>query len=109
VSDIVKRLHRQIILIVMVGGDPDLKMVLEEAKAEIIKLREERVTNEELEAIQEALTLEWPHTSEQWEALAGCVGPVCKVPANKYKVAIRVFLRRQPKPPGPETKEVGRG
>jgi len=42
VSDIVKRLHRQIIIIGMVGGDPDRKLLLEEAEAEIIKLREER-------------------------------------------------------------------
>jgi hypothetical protein len=42
VSDIVKRLHRQVIIIGMVGGDPDRKLLLEEAKAEIIKLREER-------------------------------------------------------------------
>jgi len=42
VSDIVKRLHRRIILIGIVGNDPDLKLMLEEAKAEIIKLREER-------------------------------------------------------------------
>lgn len=38
-NDIVKRLHRQVILIGMVGGDKDLKSMLEEAKAEIIKLR----------------------------------------------------------------------
>ena len=76
--------------------------VLEEAAAEIARLREERLTAGEREAIQLALTLEWPHTSEQWEALAGCVGPVCKVPANKYKVAIGAFLARQPLPPGPE-------
>jgi len=44
VSDIVNRLHRQIILIETVGGDPDLKLILEEAKAEIAKCREERDT-----------------------------------------------------------------
>ena len=69
---------------------------------EIARLRGERLTNDEREAIQLALTLEWPFTSEQWEVLAGCVGPVCKVPANKYKVAIDAFLARQPLPPGPE-------
>lgn len=69
---------------------------------EIERLREERTTNEEREAIKLALSLEWPHTSEQWEALAGCVGPVCKVPAHKHKVAIRRFLARQPLPPGAE-------
>jgi hypothetical protein len=76
--------------------------MVEIAHDEIARLREERLTNDEREAIQLALTLEWPHTSEQWEALAGCVGPVCKVPANKYKVAIDAFLARQPLPPGPE-------
>ncbi len=72
------------------------------AIAEITKLREERLTNEEREAIKLALSLEWPNTSEQWESLAGCVGPVCKVPAHKHKVAVRRFLARQPLPPGPE-------
>jgi chromosome segregation ATPase len=81
---------------------------VESLEADNAKLRDDRLTNEEREAIQLALTLEWPHTSEQWEAMAGCVGPVCKVPANKYKVAIDAFLGRQPKPPGPETKEVRR-
>ena len=83
--------------------------VIQWAEAEIARLREERLTNEEREAIQLALTLEWPPTSEQWEVLSGCVGPVCKVRANKYKVAIDAFLARQPLPPGPETKEVPRG
>lgn len=75
---------------------------LAEAAKRLAELVEERLTNDEREAIQLALTLEWPHTSEQWEALAGCVGPVCKVPAHKHKVAIRRFLERQPVPPGPE-------
>ncbi len=75
---------------------------VESLEAENNRLREEQLTAGEREAIQLALTLEWPHTSEQWEALAGCVGPVCKVPANKYKVAIGAFLARQPLPPGPE-------
>ena len=86
-----------------IGGTNQWERVLAfDARKEITRLREERLTNDEREAIQLALTLEWPHTSEQWEALAGCVGPVCKVPANKYKVAIGVFLARQPLPPGPE-------
>ena len=41
-SDIVKRMERRAILIGMVGGDNDVKSMLEEAKAEIAKLREER-------------------------------------------------------------------
>jgi hypothetical protein len=69
---------------------------------EIRKLREERMTVDEREAIDLAITLEWPHTSEQRKALAGCVGPVCEVPENKHKVSIRRFLARQPMPPGPE-------
>jgi hypothetical protein len=92
----------------MIHGDPDepdsvkASDAVKWAIAEIARLREERLTAGEREAIQLALTLEWPHTSEQWEALAGCVGPVRKVPANKYKVAIGAFLARQPLPPGPE-------
>ena len=39
-SEIVKRLRRQAILIGMVGGDKDLKSMLEEAAAEIARLRE---------------------------------------------------------------------
>lgn len=39
-SDVVKRLHRQAILIGMVGGDKDLKSMLEKAAAEIALLRE---------------------------------------------------------------------
>jgi hypothetical protein len=89
--------------VMAIGGTNQWERVLAfDARKEITRLREERLTNDEREAIQLALTLEWPHTSEQWEALAGCVGPVCKVPANKYKVAIGVFLARQPLPPGPE-------
>jgi len=42
VSDIVKRLERRAILIGMVGGDKDFKSMLEEAAAEIARLREER-------------------------------------------------------------------
>ena len=41
-SDVVKRLHRHAILIGMVGGDKDLKLMLEEAASEIARLREER-------------------------------------------------------------------
>jgi hypothetical protein len=44
VSDVVKRLHRQAILIGIVGGDKDLKSMLEDAAAEIDRLREERKT-----------------------------------------------------------------
>ena len=73
-----------------------------EAAAEIARLRDERMTVDEREAIEMSLALEWPHTSEQWQALARCLGPVCKVPANKYKAAIHAFLARQPLPPGPE-------
>lgn len=43
-NDVVNRLHRQIILIETVGGDPDLKLMLEEAKAEIARLREDNET-----------------------------------------------------------------
>ena len=39
-SDIVKRLRRQAILIGMVGSDKDLKAMLEEAAAEIARLRQ---------------------------------------------------------------------
>ncbi len=74
----------------------------EKLREEIRKLREKQMTVDEREAIELALTLEWPHTSEQWEALAGCVGPVCKVPDHKHKASIRRFLARQPLPPGPE-------
>jgi len=42
VSDIVKRMERRAILIGMVGGDKDVKSMLEEAAAEIARLREER-------------------------------------------------------------------
>jgi hypothetical protein len=92
----------------MIHGDPDEPDSVKAADAvrwaiaEIERLREERLTNEERVAIQLSLALEWPHTSEQWESLAGCVGPVCKVPAHKHKVAVRRFLARQPLPPGPE-------
>jgi hypothetical protein len=61
---------------------------------------------DEREAIELSLLLEWPLTAEQWHALARCLGPMCQVPANKHKVAIRAFLARQP---GPEVKEVGDG
>ena len=96
-SDIVKRLHRQIILIETVGGDPDLKIVLEEAEAEIARLREERLTPDEREAVQLSLELQWPLTMEQWGAFTKCHGPMCQVPANRHKVAIRAFLARQQK------------
>jgi hypothetical protein len=75
---------------------------VESLEAENNRLREERMTVDEREAIEMSLALEWPHTSEQWQALARCLGPVCKVPANKYKAAIHAFLARQPLPPGPE-------
>lgn len=47
-SDVVKRLRKQAILIGMVGGDKDLKTLIEEAAAEIARLREEKppVANE---------------------------------------------------------------
>ena len=99
--DIVERLKNEAKIFEQTLLDDTVDLI-REAAAEITRLREERLTAGEREAIQLALTLEWPHTSEQWEALAGCVGPVCKVPANKYKVAIGAFLARQPLPPGPE-------
>ena len=76
---------------------------------EIARLREERLTVDEREALELSLELQWPATSEQWKAFAACLGPVCVAPANKHKVAIRELLDRQPLPPGPEPKEVGRG
>ena len=79
------------------------------ANAEIARLREERLTAGEREALELSLELEWPKTARQWKALAACLGPVCVAPANKHKVAIRELLDRQPLPPGPEPKEVGRG
>ena len=89
------------------SGDGCANACLLEAAQQLEELVKERLTAGEREAIQLALTLEWPHTSEQWEVLAGCVGSVCKVPANKHKVAIRSFLSRQPMPPGPEGDENG--
>lgn len=87
----------------------ELRHEVESKDAEIARLREERLTVDEREAIEMSLALEWPHTSEQWQALARCLGPVCIVPANKYKVAIRSFLERHPLPPERETKETGNG
>ena len=76
--------------------------MVELAAAEIARLREERPTAGEREALELSLELEWPKTSEQWKALAACLGPVCLAPANKHKVAIRGLLDRQPLLPGPE-------
>ena len=76
--------------------------MIEIAAAEIARLREERLTAGEREALELSLELEWPKTSEQWKALAACLGPVCVAPANEHKVAIRGLLDRQPLPPGPE-------
>ena len=76
--------------------------------AEIARFREERLTADERAALKLSLELEWPATSEQWQAFAACLGPVCVAPANKHKVAIRGLLDRQPLPPGPEPKEVNR-
>ena len=70
--------------------------------AEIARLREERLTAGEREALELSLELEWPKTARQWKALAACLGPVCVAPANEHKVAIRGLLDRQPLPPGPE-------
>ena len=75
---------------------------IQELQSEIARLREERLTAGEREALELSLELEWPKTSEQWKALAACLGPVCVAPANEHKVAIRGLLDRQPLPPGPE-------
>ena len=80
----------------------ELQQQNDELRAEIARLREERLTAGEREALELSLELEWPKTSEQWKALAACLGPVCLVPANKHKVAIRGLLDRQPLLPGPE-------
>ena len=69
---------------------------------EIARLREERLTAGEREALELSLELEWPKTGRQWKALAACLGPVCVAPANEHKVAIRGLLDRQPLLPGPE-------
>lgn len=76
--------------------------LLIDCRAEIARLREERMTADEREALELSLELQWPKTGEQWKALAACLGPVCVAPANKHKVAIRSLLARQPLPPGPE-------
>jgi hypothetical protein len=82
--------------------------MVEIACAEIARLREERLTAGERDALELSLELEWPKTSEQWKALAACLGPVCVAPANEHKVAIRGLLDRLPLPPGADAKEVNR-
>lgn len=79
--------------------------MVELAHDEIARLREERMTADERDALELSLELEWPKTGRQWKALAACLGPVCVAPANEHKVAIRGLLDRQPLPPGPEGKE----
>ena len=68
-SEIVKRLRRQAILIGMVGGDQDVELMLLEAAAEIARLREERRWVPVGERLPE---------DEQWVDVAGewgdCVG-----------------------------------
>lgn len=89
-------------------GDPDepgrvlAADVVRWAAAEIARLREERLTAGEREALELSLELQWPRTAAQLKALARCLGPVCIVPENHYKASVRAFLERQPLPPGPE-------
>ena len=89
-------------------ADNWLADMVELACDEIARLREERLTAGEREALELSLELEWPKTGRQWKALAACLGPVCVAPANEHKVAIRGLLDRQPLPPGTEPKEATR-
>lgn len=69
-----------------------------EMQDEIKKLRAERMKADERAAIEMSLELDWPRTAAQLSALARCLGPVCIVPENEHKVAVRAFLDRTPGP-----------
>ena len=101
-------LQRVGVLVRELTDDNWLADMIELAASEIARLREERLTAGEREALEQSLELEWPKTGRQWKALAACLGPVCVAPANEHKVAIRGLLDRQPLPPGPEPKEPNR-
>ena len=105
-SEIVKRLRRQLILIGMVGGDKDLKSMLEEAAAEIARLREERRWVPVGERLPQ--NEEWVDIAGEWGDCVGyySVGRWLNVDDDPCWDAITHWRKRTP---GPETKDVPRG
>jgi len=72
--------------------------VFDEAADAIESLRAEaarlRLTDEEREAIEYALKLDWPLDGAQLQVVAVSLGPSCKVPENARKAALRRLLER---------------